>query len=159
MSNNFLGLPLWVWLVIIGMIAYNCYLTTSNMCGILPNKATTVPTMNTPTLSGSKTPSDIVVNEYFENTSNYVVLVWASWCGWSNKFIPEWQKFKNSYKGSYNALDFNVANTNQELANKAKEVSDMLGVKGFPSIFIVKDGNATQYNGERTADALIKALQ
>jgi thioredoxin-like negative regulator of GroEL len=150
MSNKFLGLPLWVWLVVIAMIAYNCYLTTNNMCGLLSNSATTAPTTTVPT-----TQSDIVVNEYFDNTSNYVVLVWANWCGWSNKFIPEWQKIKDSYKGSYKLLDFDVANADLEKAAISKKVSEELGVTGFPSIYIVKDRNPTPYNGHRTAKDII----
>jgi len=63
-----LGLPFWVWLIIIGMITYNCYITTS------------------------------IASEHFDDNKSKpkVILLKAEWCGYCKKFKPEWEILTNN---------------------------------------------------------------
>lgn len=66
----FFGLPFWVWLVIIGMITYNCYITTS------------------------------IASEHFDENKSKpkIMLCKADWCGHCKKFKPEWDIISNDEK-------------------------------------------------------------
>ena len=136
MSNNFLGLPLWVWLVVIAMIAYNCYLTTNNMCGISSNsvKTTTIPTKT---------------NECFNNNT-IIQFFGASWCRWTQKFKLEWDELKLSNidkNCGYTLLEYDDSNS--------QDIMKEYNITGFPTIII----NDKKYEGPRTAEAIIAYLQ
>ena len=57
MNRKVIGLPLWVWLVVIGMIVYNCYLTSSNTCSRPKNHITSIPTTGAPTFAATHAPT------------------------------------------------------------------------------------------------------
>jgi thiol-disulfide isomerase/thioredoxin len=66
MNRKIIGLPLWVWLVVIGMIIYNCYLTNANTCSRSKALHTSVPTMAatmtptmTPTMAATMAPLSV----------------------------------------------------------------------------------------------------
>jgi thiol-disulfide isomerase/thioredoxin len=65
-GRKFLGLPLWVWFIIIAMIMFNCHLTLSN------------------------------TKEPFAEDNSKKIKVYnfnTEWCGYSKQFQPEWNKF------------------------------------------------------------------
>ena len=58
---------------------------------------------------------------------------WASWCGWSNKFKPEWEKFEascnNDVTKSTYAHNYDCGKEDDAEAQAACKAS---GVPGFP---------------------------
>lgn len=73
-------------------------------------------------------------------------------CGWCQKFMPEWAKFEKLAKEE----GFQTEKVNAQ--ENAEEVSKK-GITAFPTVHIVKGGKATEYNGERTAEDLLKATK
>ena len=88
---------------------------------------------------------------------------WANWCGWSNKFKPEWDKFAEGCKNKkeYEVVDYDCGNDKDTDVQAKCRAS---GVPGFPSVKIEytdKDGKeqSIDYNGERTEAALMKKME
>jgi thiol-disulfide isomerase/thioredoxin len=119
----YLGLPLWVWLVIVGMIAYNCYLTTANCKERFDD-------------------NDSGLKVYNFNTS---------WCGYSVRFQPIWDKFSSANKSdAITIVDVKCDDEkNEKLCKSAK-----YGVQGFPTVLAEKNGKVQHYEVQRTQEGL-----
>lgn len=107
---------------------------------------------------------------FSNNSGTHVKLTnyWASWCGWSNKFKPEWDSFANALNAdsqNAEAADFDCAepkdDDDEETKNKKLENVKKCkesGVDAFPTVIIevTKDGKTEKidYQGQRTKAAL-----
>merc|ERR1719277_587434 len=78
----------------------------------------------------------------------WVVEFYAPWCGHCKALEPEYKKFAKEMKGTVNvgAVDM----------TQHQAVGAPYGIKGFPTIkfFGYNKNKPTDYNGQRTADAL-----
>lgn len=80
----------------------------------------------------------------------------TSWCGWSVKFQPEWDKFTEMVKDkpNINAVDVKCDQKENE------EVCQAMNVPGFPSVVIIKNGkDRIDYNGARQASEILKFVE
>jgi thiol-disulfide isomerase/thioredoxin len=138
-NKTFLGLPMWVWLVVIGMIAYNCYITTSNTPAPMNNIGVALKAEEFADLDAS-------VKVYNFNTD---------WCGYSKQLQPEWDKFaKNNKLSNVKVIDVKCDNKNDPNFMKCKEAKYM--VEGFPTVVAEMGDKVMQYSGPRTEEALHK---
>lgn len=76
-----------------------------------------------------------------------VILYYADWCGHCKQFKPEWEKFKKIAK--------NVT-TKEFTCDNNKNGCDK--IKGYPTIIILNNGKRIEYEGERTANALVNFI-
>jgi protein disulfide-isomerase A6 len=80
----------------------------------------------------------------------WLVEFYAPWCGHCKSLAPEWKKAAKALKGSVKiaAVD----------ADKHRELGTKFGVSGFPTIkvFGADKTKPTEYDGGRTADAIVK---
>jgi thiol-disulfide isomerase/thioredoxin len=77
----------------------------------------------------------------------------AEWCGHCKKAVPEFKKLKDASpitlkSGKTAVVDIIDSDKDKDKVSKAN-------IKGFPTIQIVKDGNVTEYPGERTHAGVI----
>ena len=73
------------------------------------------------------------------------LLVYSNNCTWCKKMMPEWKKFKKTCKNKNIKIKDVEAKKNPELVKN-------LGIKGFPTILMLKDGKPiSTYKGERTS--------
>jgi thiol-disulfide isomerase/thioredoxin len=86
------------------------------------------------------------VTEKFKNNDAYIEYYSMSRCGHCNAFNPEWEKFA---KGQSNVIKY-VIDKDVEARKKSEE----LGITGFPTVLVFKDGKKHSYTGERTCVAL-----
>jgi thiol-disulfide isomerase/thioredoxin len=95
--------------------------------------------------------------EGFQGQETKVVIAKADWCGHCRKAAPEFEKLRQASPirlADGRQVEVEILDADQ---NKA-EVS-ALGVKGFPSILVMKGGdNKMEYPGERTYDAVVEFL-
>jgi len=81
-----------------------------------------------------------------------VKLYYADWCGHCIKFKPEWEKFKG-------IADKNGVKTEEYEADKDKQKIEEANVSGFPTIKIEISGNKEDYEGPRTAEAIMSHVK
>ena len=90
--------------------------------------------------------------EAFENSTNpTLALFYAPWCGHCKRFEPIYNKFQQSYQGPASVTSINC--------DENKEMAQMHGIKGFPTLRFFPNGmsdasNFMEYNGERTLEGL-----
>ena len=82
-----------------------------------------------------------------------VVCYYATWCGYSRQFLPEWAKFEQYVKD--NLTQVTAVKIKCE-GDKEAECSSK-GVEGYPTVILYSAaGEGVQFNGERTAEELIE---
>lgn len=91
------------------------------------------------------------INESEENQVE-VINIYADWCGWSKKLLPEWSKVEDYYKN-----DNNISIRKVE-EKEDPELIQKLQIAGFPSIFKVRNGEISEFphSEKRTANNIIK---
>jgi thioredoxin-like negative regulator of GroEL len=80
-----------------------------------------------------------------------IILYYATWCGYSRMFLPEWEKFVAYAKD--NLPSVKVSSIRCEDGNEA--VCTQKGVEGYPTIILyLKNGEQIQFAGERNTKQL-----
>jgi len=80
--------------------------------------------------------------EKFIDNDNKLVLYYASWCGWSQQFLPIWEDFKKKHP-EINTDTIECTNNNK-----------CTTIKGYPTIIYYKNNAPLLYTGNRTIDDL-----
>lgn len=89
--------------------------------------------------------------EYMENESLFLTEFFAPWCGHCKKLGPEFVKAADELsENSIPLLQFNC--------DEDKEFCRELGIPGFPTLKVYKNGNAKDYTGARSAEAIIQTM-
>ena len=71
-----------------------------------------------------------------------LVLIYAPWCGHSKRMLPDYERVESEFNGkTINGKTINIMKYTDEDKGKVKEY----GVKGFPSLFLEKDGNRESF--------------
>jgi thiol-disulfide isomerase/thioredoxin len=71
--------------------------------------------------------------EGFADTVNKLVLYYATWCGWSQKMLPDWAEFKASNKHGNLSVE--------EVACDKTDNEKCKAVQGYPTIILYKSGS------------------
>jgi thiol-disulfide isomerase/thioredoxin len=98
--------------------------------------------------------------ENFVNTNNKIKVYNfnTSWCGWSVRFQPEWNKFQDAVKsdGSLSNVDaFDIKCDKPENEEVCKEFD----IQGFPTVIIEAHGKRGLYKGPRESKDLIETVK
>ena len=147
LNNKILGLELWVWIIIIGLILYY--------------------TKNYENFASDTSPgtSPSMVKEKFR-----VFNFNTSWCGYSKQFQPEWDKLSTMLNTSVtDKYDENIRKILKDSVeiidikcdkDENKKMCDKYDVPGYPYILVenVNSGEKFPYNNERTASAIYNFL-
>ena len=86
------------------------------------------------------------------SSNTKVELFYADWCGHCQRFKPEWAKLKKQLDS--NNIGWGEYESQKDASRMSKE-----GIEGFPTIKITKNGKKEDYNGERTASAIMNYLK
>ncbi|KAK3541608.1 hypothetical protein QTP86_033078 [Hemibagrus guttatus] len=98
--------------------------------------------------------TDSNFDTFIEDKDTVLVEFYAPWCGHCKQFAPEYEKIAQALKENdppipVAKVDATVANT---LASKFE-------VSGYPTIKILKKGEALDYDGERTEKAIVERVK
>ena len=96
----------------------------------------------------------------------YVILIHSNGCGYCEQLMPEWNKMEGIVNGD-NTLNEKcdvVKIERADMDNEMPRYKEMIGnreipVVGYPTIVSIKDGNLHDYNGDRTAEALVNWIK
>jgi hypothetical protein len=140
-EQKYFGIQLSLWLIIVGIIMILFSYNKSSVCAKLP-------------------PRTELKKEKFAEIPKTKIKVFnfnTSWCGWSRRFQPEWDKFSNKVKSEPKLSHIETFDVKCDVSNN-ESMCEKYRVPGYPYIVIETNGKTNQYNGERTADALIKEI-
>ena len=81
----------------------------------------------------------------------------TTWCGWSKKFQPEWDKFTVAINNLENSADYEIKDIKcDDIENNPiiKAMVKKYKVPGYPHIIIEINNNIIAYDGNRNANDL-----
>ena len=85
-------------------------------------------------------------------------MVYAPWCGWSKKAMPDYEKFEKEFNGKQVGSCMVKVMKHDSETEEGKAFAKANGVRGFPTHFFMKDGVKTDAKG-RSFDELSKQLK
>jgi thiol-disulfide isomerase/thioredoxin len=80
-----------------------------------------------------------------------MILYYAPWCPHCKEMMPEWEKFVQQATEAKLPMTFEKVDSDEK-----PEVVKSKGIQGFPTIRVEKDGKEQDYDGARTAAAMLK---
>lgn len=85
-----------------------------------------------------------------------IILYYASWCGYSRIFLPEWEKFEQWIKD--NAPHIKISSIRCESGNE--ETCFQKGITGYPTVILYPvNGSEVTFNKERTSNNLVAFIK
>jgi len=102
----------------------------------------------------------VVENVPNDKTNNSVkgeiILYYATWCGYSRMFLPEWEKFSKFAKSNLPQVKVSQIRCEGGNENTCKQK----GVQGYPTVILYPtNGTEVIFSGERNSDELVKFVQ
>ncbi|XP_029314163.1 protein disulfide-isomerase A4 [Cottoperca gobio] len=91
---------------------------------------------------------------FMEGKDTVLVEFYAPWCGHCKQFAPEYEKIAQALKE--NDPPIPVAKVDATVAN---EIAGRFEVSGYPTIKIIKNGEAVEYEGARTEKAIVARVK
>lgn len=133
-NEEYFGLKLWIWVLIIIGILYLWYINNISITNNSEN-----------------------INITNENTNKIKVYNFnTKWCGWSQKFQPEWDIFSQQVM-----LDPMLKNIEAYdiKCDDDKSMCEEYKVPGFPYVIIESNNIKTPYTGSRNSKDIINFIQ
>lgn len=101
----------------------------------------------------TKKYNNLITNKNLKNKPIQIINIYASWCGWSRKLLPEWRKIENYFKNNKKIV---VQKYEEQLS---RDLIKKFNVRGYPSIFKINSKEEiTEYpdNLPRTSNEIIR---
>ncbi|XP_077365522.1 protein disulfide-isomerase A4 [Festucalex cinctus] len=98
--------------------------------------------------------NDSNFDTFMEGKDTVLIEFYAPWCGHCKQFAPEYEKIAQTLKE--NDPPIPVAKVD---ATEAKDLGSRFEVSGYPTIKILKRGEAVDYDGDRTEKAIVARVQ
>jgi len=96
----------------------------------------------------------VLTNENFEALTSdgvWFVKFYAPWCGHCKNMAPTWSKYATTVKGR--SLPYKVAKVD---CTVQRDICQKFGIRGYPTLKLLKGGDAYDYNGSREESSFLK---
>ncbi len=85
-----------------------------------------------------------------------LILYYATWCGYSRMFLPEWDKFEKHARENLPQLRV----IKQKCEGGDERTCTEKGIEGYPTVILYRnDGKEISFDKERTFDKLIEFVK
>ena len=115
-----------------------------------------------PKMNPTYAPNKEFIQESDEEKDAELLIFTVDWCPYCKKAMPVWKKFQEEYNGKtingYN-LNFRTINCTDENDAEVKELLNKYNVDGYPTIKLLKDGDAITYDAKPEFNTLQQFLQ
>ena len=115
-----------------------------------------------PKMNPTYAPNKEFIQESEEEKDAELLIFTVDWCPYCKKAMPVWKKFQEEYNGKtingYN-LNFRTINCTDENDAEVKELLNKYNVDGYPTIKLLKDGDAITYDAKPEFNTLQQFLQ
>lgn len=115
-----------------------------------------------PKMNPTYAPNKEFIEKSDEVSDAELLIFTVDWCPYCKKAMPIWKKFKEEYDGKtingYN-LNFRTINCTDENDAEVKDMLNKYSVDGYPTIKLLKDGDAITYDAKPEFNTLQQFLQ
>ena len=115
-----------------------------------------------PKMNPSYAPNKEFIEKSEESSDAELLIFTVDWCPYCKKAMPIWKKFKEEYDGKtingYN-LNFRTINCTDENDAEVKDMLNKYAIDGYPTIKLLKDGDAITYDAKPEFNTLQQFLQ
>ena len=115
-----------------------------------------------PKMNPTYAPNKEFIEKGEEEKDAELLILTVDWCPYCKKAMPVWKKFQADYNGKtingYN-LNFRTINCTDENDAEVKELLNKYSVDGYPTIKLLKDGDAITYDAKPEFNTLQQFLQ
>lgn len=115
-----------------------------------------------PKMNPTYAPNKEFIEKGEEEKDAELLIFTVDWCPYCKKAMPVWKKFQAEYNGKtingYN-LNFRTINCTDENDAEVKELLNKYSVDGYPTIKLLKDGDAITYDAKPEFNTLQQFLQ
>ena len=108
------------------------------------------------TVGGNSTLNDFKNNG---NKGTWFVKYSADWCGHCQDLQPTWEKFTKTQQQTLEKKGVKVVSVSDKEIASVKEALGGQEIRSFPTLHLVKDGQVTEFNKERTMDGLTSFIE
>lgn len=86
-----------------------------------------------------------------------LVKFYAPWCGHCKRLAPEYEEAATKLAGDDPAVPLAKVDCTNE--SGGKDICGQVDVQGYPTVKIFRNGQATEYDGGRDADSIVKKMR
>ncbi len=115
-----------------------------------------------PQMNPKYVPNKEFTDQKLPTNEAELIIFTVDWCPYCKKAMPIWKKFQEEYDGKtingYN-LNFRTINCTDENDAEVKDMLNKYGIDGYPTIKLLKDGDAITYDAKPEFNTLQQFLQ
>jgi thiol-disulfide isomerase/thioredoxin len=115
-----------------------------------------------PKMNPTYAPNKEFIDKGEDSSDAELLIFTVDWCPYCKKAMPVWKKFKEEYNGKtingYN-LNFRTINCTDENDAEVKDMLNKYNIDGYPTIKLLKDGDAITYDAKPEFNTLQQFLQ
>lgn len=115
-----------------------------------------------PKMNPTYAPNKEFIDKGEDSSDAELLIFTVDWCPYCKKAMPVWKKFKEEYDGKtingYN-LNFRTINCTDENDAEVKDMLNKYGIDGYPTIKLLKDGDAITYDAKPEFNTLQQFLK
>jgi protein disulfide-isomerase-like protein len=97
------------------------------------------------------------LDDYIKSSDSTLVLFYADWCGHCKELKPVW--LEAAKKANVKKERMVMINVGEDGDKDAQSLVKKYDIEGYPTILVFQNGSYTQYQGSRSVDSFLDAVE